>query len=364
MILGIILALIIGTAIAKPIEKLIKVAKLIASGNLADADNLISMIKKELKFSDSEKTNSEKSLDEPGQLLRAFSAMAKSLSSLIKQIQRSSVQLLSSATQIAAASREQEATINNLGSSTTQIAASVKEISATSQELVKTMSQVSSVAVQTESLADSGRTSLNEMIKAIKDLTQATRSISAKLAVINDKTNNIGTIMTTINKVADQTNLLSLNAAIEAEKAGEHGLGFGVVAREIRRLADQTAVATLDIEQMIREMQSSVASGVMEMDKFNETMKKGIDDAGNLGKRMEQIITQVSLLMPRFQIVEEGMRSQSQGAQQINDSMIILSSITHNTMESLREFNKATESLHMATRDMNEEISRFRVKDN
>src|SRR5207302_1442110 len=82
-------------------------------------------------------------------------------------------------------------------------------------------------------------------------------SITGKLAVLNEKTTNINSVVTTITKVADQTNLLSLNAAIEAEKAGEYGLGFAVVAMEIRRLADQTAVATYDIEKMVKEMQSA-----------------------------------------------------------------------------------------------------------
>ncbi len=97
---------------------------------------------------------------------------------------------------------------------------------------------------------------------------EASQSISGRLKTIYEKAENITTVVTTITKIAEQTNLLSLNAAIEAEKAGEYGLGFTVVAREIRRLADQTAVATLDIEQMVKEMQTAVSTGVMEMDKF------------------------------------------------------------------------------------------------
>lgn len=97
------------------------------------------------------------------------------------------------------------------------------------------------------------------METTMRQLADSTGSISARLGLISEKANNINGTITTITKVADQTNLLSLNAAIEAEKAGEYGLGFAVVAREIRRLADQTAVATLDIESMVRDMQSSVS---------------------------------------------------------------------------------------------------------
>src|SRR4029077_20791792 len=126
---------------------------------------------------------------------------------------------------------------------------------ATSRELVKTMNEVNHVSEQTASLAGSGQASIGRMESNMRQIMEASSSISAKLAVLNEKTANINSVITTITKVADQTNLLSLNAAIEAEKAGEYGLGFAVVAMEIRRLADQTAVATYDIEKMVKEMQ-------------------------------------------------------------------------------------------------------------
>ena len=100
-------------------------------------------------------------------------------------------------------------------------------------------------------------------------------------------------MVTTINKVADQTNLLSLNAAIEAAKAGEFGQGFAVVAREIRRLADQTAIATLDIEQMVKEMQSSVSSGVMGMEKFAQEVQSAVREVNEISGQIAHIIEQV-----------------------------------------------------------------------
>ena len=116
---------------------------------------------------------------------------------------------------------------------------------------------------------------------------------ASKLSVISERAGNINLVVTTITKVADQTNLLSINAAIEAEKAGEYGLGFLVVAREIRRLADQTAVATLDIERMVKEMQYSVSAGVMEMDKFSDQVRQGVGEVGHIGEQLGQIISAV-----------------------------------------------------------------------
>src|SRR5678816_2890576 len=170
---------------------------------------------------------------------------------------------------------------------------------------------------------------------------EASGSITAKLAVLNEKTTNINTVVTTISKVADQTNLLSLNAAIEAEKAGDYGRGFAVVATEIRRLADQAAGATGDIEQMVKEMQSAVAAGVMGMDKFSEEVRRGVDVVQQVSEELSQIIQHVQTLTPNFETVSEGMQSQSLGAQQISDSLSQLSEAAQQTVTSLRQSNSA-----------------------
>jgi methyl-accepting chemotaxis protein WspA len=199
------------------------------------------------------------------------------------------------------------------------------------------------------------------MDRTMRQLAESTGSISAKLSVISERAANINLVVTTITKVADQTNLLSINAAIEAEKAGEYGLGFLVVAREIRRLADQTAVATLDIERMVKEMQYSVSAGVMEMDKFSEQVRQVVSEVQHIGGQLGQIISGVQGLDQRFDQVTEGMRVQSQGAEQIREAMLRLSEGANQTSVSLREFNKATDHLREAVGGLKEEVSRFTV---
>ena len=208
-------------------------------------------------------------------------------------------------------------------------------------------------------MASTGQQSLSSMDLTMRNLAESTDSIGSKLSVISERAANINLVVTTITKVADQTNLLSINAAIEAEKAGEYGLGFLVVAREIRRLADQTAVATLDIERMVKEMQYSVSAGVMEMDKFSEHVRKVVGEVGQIGGQLGQIINGVQGLGHRFDQVTEGMRVQSQGADQIREAMTRLSEGANQTSGSLREFNKATERLREAVGGLKEEVSRF-----
>ena len=221
------------------------------------------------------------------------------------------------------------------------------------------MNEVNEVATRTARMASIGQESLAGMDQTMRQLAESTGSIGSKLSVISERAANINLVVTTITKVADQTNLLSINAAIEAEKAGEYGLGFLVVAREIRRLADMTAVATLDIERMVKEMQYSVSAGVMEMDKFSEQVRKVVGEVGQIGSQLGQIITGVQSLHERFDQVTEGMRVQSQGAEQIREAMSRLSEAANQTSLSLREFNKATESLREAVGGLKEEVSRF-----
>jgi len=208
--------------------------------------------------------------DAIGQLAQGVQSMIDNLNVLVAQVQRSGIQVTSSATQIAATAKEQEATVAEQAATVNQVVATTTEISATAKELVSTMDEVSTVAETTAGAAANGQAGLQKMESTMHQVVEASTSIAAKLEVLNEKASNINTVVTTITKVADQTNLLSLNAAIEAEKAGEYGLGFSVVATEIRRLADQTAVATWDIEQMVKEMQAAVTAGVMSVERFSE----------------------------------------------------------------------------------------------
>lgn len=300
--------------------------------------------------------------DEFGVLGDGLNRLADDLSVLVGQVQRSGVQVNITATQIAATSREQQSTTTEIAATTAEIGATSKQISATSRELDKTMNEVVEVAHETADLAGSGQTGIARMETTMRQIMDASGSITGKLAVLNEKTGNINTVVTTITKVADQTNLLSLNAAIEAEKAGEYGLGFAVVAMEIRRLADQTAVATYDIEKMVKEMQSAVAAGVMGMDKFSEEVRRGVDEIRQVSTQLAQIIHQVQTLTPRFATVSEGMHAQATGAQQISETLTQLSEAAHQTADSLRQSNLAIEQLNEAARGLQTSVARFKLE--
>jgi methyl-accepting chemotaxis protein WspA len=300
--------------------------------------------------------------DEFATLGDGFNRMADDLTALVGQVQQSGIQVNTSVNEIAATAKEQQATASEIAATTTEIGATSKEISATSKELVKTMGEVSAVAEQSATLAGSGQAGLSRMEDTMRHVMEAAGGINAKLAVLNEKAGNINQVVTTITKVADQTNLLSLNAAIEAEKAGEYGRGFAVVATEIRRLADQTAVATYDIEQMVKEMQSAVSAGVMGMDKFSEEVRRGMHEVQQVGGQLAQIIQQVQALAPRVESVNEGMQAQATGAEQISQALTQLSEAAQQTVESLHQSGLAIDELNKVSSGLRSGISRFKLR--
>jgi methyl-accepting chemotaxis protein WspA len=300
--------------------------------------------------------------DEFATLADGFNAMADDVAGLIGQIQKSSIQVNTSITEVAATAKEQQATASEIAATTTEIGATAKEISATANELARTMDEVSAVAEQTAVLANGGQTGLSRMEATMHQVMEAAGAINAKLAILSEKAGNINQVVTTITKVADQTNLLSLNAAIEAEKAGQYGRGFAVVATEIRRLADQTAVSTYDIEQMVKDIQSAVAAGVMGMDKFSEEVRRGKQEVQQVGGQLSEIIEQVQGLVPRFEIANEGMQAQATGAGQISEALSQLSDAAQQTVESLQQSTQAMDDLNQVSGGLRTSISRFKLR--
>lgn len=338
-----ILALLIIRDITKPLDDVVDVADQIAEGDLTA--NVAAV----------ERT------DEIGGLLRALNRMVRSLTDIVSQVQKSGLQVNTSVNQISVTGKQQQTTANEIATTATEIGATAKEISATSLELVNMMKDATAVAEDTASLASKGQEGLSRMRDTMAQLTDAATLIQTKLEVLNEKAANINQVVTAITKIADRTNLLSLNAAIEAEKAGEYGRGFSVVATEIRRLADQTAVATYDIEQMVKEMQGAVSAGTQGMKQTAEDVRNGVKEVQAVGAQLTQIIQQVQALAPRFELVNSGMQSQATGGQQISDSLSQLTKAVQQTAQSLDQSNQAIEQLKSTAYALREGVARFKL---
>lgn len=299
--------------------------------------------------------------DEIGQLLAAIRYMIQDLNSLIRQTQESGIQVSSSATELLATTKQQEVVIMNQVESTGNVRKSVKEVSQLIKKLVQKMGEVASLSEETAEFASNGQSELVHMEENMQNMEKASNNISIRLQTIKEKGENITSVVTTIAKVADQTNILSLNAAIEAEKAGEYGRGFAVVARQIRRLADLTAVAALEIEQMVQETQLAVSDGVGEIESFIIKVHHGVANTSKISTQLTKIIERVQALSPSFEGVNIAMHEQSENVNNINDSMVDFEQGMQQIKESLLETYSAIEQLNEAAISLRERMSRFQV---
>ncbi len=296
-------------------------------------------------------------------LSQGVQGMVGSLGSLVAQIQNSGAKVTLSTEKLAKCMSEVEEVAARQATATSDISVTVTEISSTTSELLVTMNEVAELADSATISAVHSETGLKKLQVMMENVIRSSALVAEKLEILDERAQNINSVVTTIGNVADQTNLLSMNAAIEAEKAGEYGRGFAVVATEIRRLADQAAISTLDIEQMINEMQESVLSGVDTMKQFTLQVRESVAEVQSVSKEQSEIISQVGTMGPRFEVLHQSMQFQTTGAEQIHVSMLKLDNDAKKTMESLKFSSKTIRDLEDSADDLQNSVSKFKVSD-
>lgn len=340
VVLGI--AILIAKSITRPVIALKKIAELIARGDLTPRIRVVPS-------------------NEVGLLAVAIATMARNLKSLVNEVKNAGGQVAATIEDVATTVARQEEAAQQTGAASTEISASARKISMIANELTGTMQEVNEVTQDTALLAESGIDGLELMENSMDELAIANRSVADEFNVIQDKAHAISSIITTMTKVADQTNLLSLNAAIEARKAGEYGRGFKVVAKEIQRLADQAAGATLEIEKTIRDMLHAVHNGVHAMEHLSVKIKYGIKEITTVSHHLGNVIQQVQGLPPRFEMVLQGMQSQSLRANSIKESIVKLNESANTTIVSLANTKSKLSLLRKTAGVLQNEISRFQT---
>ncbi len=379
VVLLLMMIILIARSITRPLTRLTEAAEAVATGRLGDAGRIVCDMPGSIQQTtageppllgnnppadqvQSSGPQVHKVRNEVLRLRHAITTMVQSLKSVVSQMRKSGIQVTASGAQIDTSARQLESTVAEQAAAIKEAGANSGKISTTTQQLAQSMDQVTRSATEAAALAGGGVTSLTDMKTAVQSLMESTTQIAAKLDLISQKAATIHQVVTTITAVANQTNLLSLNASIEADKAGEYGLGFSVVAREIRRLADQTAVAALDIEAMVAEMGTAVSEGVDAMGNYTRQAQTSSEKIVKLSDDLSRIIDQTRQLSTRFEAVNTGMQTQSHGARQINESMEQLSETARLTRDSLVEFKKVTEQMSDAVRGLQSEVARFSVK--
>ena len=334
LILAIAVGIITSQWIARPILRIAKASEEMAGGNFnqnVESSQILELSKLANSFNDMSV-----------QLKNSFDK----LNDVIVQANQVGNKVTSSTRQIAAAGKQLEATVVQQAVSTKEVKATATSIAATSGELALTMEDLAQKAQATAESASNSQADLMEMASAMHQLATATTLIATRLEIMNEKANNISSVVTSIAKVASQTNLISLNAAIEAEKAGEYGAGFVVVAKEVQWLADKATHSSQEIEEMVKEIQDSVAKGVSEMDKFSQQVSHYIEIVSRISGQIASLIFQVQSLTPEFEKVSDSMSGQFEGARQISSAIAHLSEASQQTVASLQQTNQVLEQLN------------------
>ncbi len=300
-------------------------------------------------------TLSEKNrqLAQHNETLSSLIEQNEALSSLVQQMQQAGCAVTGSTDRLTTSNQNLGVAIVEQASSTEKIALTTKEIAATSRELAQIMKNVVGMVKDAATSAVGGQSNLAQMQIAIRRMEETSHQVTGKLQAIHEQSGAIHSVVAAIVQIADRTNLLSLNAAIEAEKAGAAGAGFSVVAREIRRLANMTSVSTLEIENIANEMTAAVSAGMTESDRFSQQIHRSVETMRCVEEELAQIIDQVKDLLPNFEYVNEGVQDQAHSAHEIGLAMGQLNEVAqqahqtlHVSVQEIEHLDRAAQNLH------------------
>ena len=342
----ILLSVLLARALARPIERLGRAAEAISNGDLrtpAGADG------------------EESDVYETEQLRAAFRRMLSAIGAVVANLRRTGTRVADAGGAIAEKTARMVRQAAERESRTEKASESAKAIARRAEELAVTASVASAAVKEAARGAGESRRSLAGMEERMHALADSCKEISAHLDAVRAATADIGGVVTAITKIADQTNVLSLNAAIEADKAGAAGKGFAVVAQAVRRLADRTAVESVRIDRTIRTLSKAVGGGMGAMDGFVERVHAGAGEATLIGSRLEQLISQVQALSPGIDELAQGLRSSREGAESIRTSMEALDALGAAGREGLEEVAEAAEELSEAVETIRREGGKFKL---
>ena len=337
-------ALIVASTLGRPIRSVSQSLARAAAGDLRDAPQ-------------------PSGRGELRQLLESLARMMRDLGGMLGGVRRTSRDIAITASEVRETAGRQHTVVQDLGSSAAEIAAAVEEMSATGTQLATTADGVGSLAEATATRAERGRRGLDRMRESIGGLDRTSEGVCGHLAEIRERADGVGAVVVTITRVANRTNLLSINAAIEAEKAGAHGRGFGVVATEINRLADQTAAAALEVEAIVDGMQQSVSAGAEAMDGLAGVVRSSVETASEVAADLAAILAAIADLRDRFTELRDGVDAQSQGALQVRDAMRQLRDSSRLAGEVVERLQSSAVRLDEASRGLEGAVDRFQLED-
>ncbi|MGF6154460.1 methyl-accepting chemotaxis protein [Pseudomonas fluorescens] len=302
LLVGLIAAWVITRLIVAPLRSVILVAQKIAAGDLSATVQVTRR-------------------DEIGQLMQAMQQMGAGLSSIVSGLQAGIEQLANSAQSLSAVTEQTNLEVSSQKEETEQVATAMNQMTATVHDVARNAEEAALAAQTADGKVETGQQVVRQSMQRIEQLADSATSASSSIESLSAEIQNIGTVLSVIKSVAEQTNLLALNAAIEAARAGEQGRGFAVVADEVRALAKRTQQSTEEIERLVSALRSAAQASVQQIQSSGELVKLAVSDALQTESALGSIAAAVSLIQQMNQQIAAAAEQQSSVAEEINRSV-------------------------------------------
>jgi methyl-accepting chemotaxis protein len=338
-----------NTQVLNPITKIKETVEKFASGDLSDRSNIkVSFLGRDLK-------------DEITDLGDSVDQMAESMSSVIGSITESANRLAASSSTVSETAKSIADGASQQSGQTAQAATAMEEMSATVIEVAKNAQQVSESSTEAQEIATNGGEIVRQAITAMQEVSDSTTSTADTIGKLGKSSEEIGSIISVINDIADQTNLLALNAAIEAARAGEQGRGFAVVADEVRKLAERTTTATKEIGGMISSIQKDTGTAVEAMGDGIQKVDNGVRLANEAGEALSQIVTGIQNVTDMVRQIATSTEEQSATSDEISRNMDSISEVATTSESAISEVTGATEEMGRLAADLKELVANFKL---